>query len=110
MIDISLIKGNVRVNFESIGEGLQGEYDPTDPDDIDLIRFSVDRDANLINYWTYVDDSSYCCQYPTDCTDEQKVEGLMKVMGAIYKPVTNGESIKKICEKLSWIGIEKETI
>ena len=32
-------EGGVRVCWEDIGEGICGDYDPDDPDDIPLLRF-----------------------------------------------------------------------
>lgn len=37
----ALTRDHVRVELECIGEGFDGEFDPSDPDDRPLYRFSV---------------------------------------------------------------------
>jgi len=36
-------KPDVRVELEWIGEGYEGDYDPEDPEDVPLLRFTVYR-------------------------------------------------------------------
>ena len=38
---------NVSVELEDIGEGLSGDYDPNDKDDIPLLRFTVLKDGRV---------------------------------------------------------------
>jgi hypothetical protein len=90
---MELTAGDVKVVLEAIGEGRSGEYNEDDPEDIELLRFTVYRknpDHPTINTpwewdaWEQVEDASY----------------------EVYSYVEAGQSIKKICELLSWIAPE----
>ena len=53
-----------QVLFESIGEGYNGDYDPDDPKDIELLRFTVFEKKD--GEWEPIDDCSYCTLFPTN--------------------------------------------
>ena len=91
---------NVSVELEDIGEGLSGDYDPNDKDDIPLLRFTVWKDH------VQVDDASYCTQVPTDLTPTEATNVLATIMNEVAEPLAQGYSIKKMCERLSWIDRE----
>lgn len=99
-----LEKGTVSVEFSELGEGFFGEYNPRDCNDVELLRFYVQEFIDC--EWYDVDDSSYCTQLPVETTDEQRKKALQIIMDEVYEPVTQGKSIKKICEKLSWISLD----
>lgn len=100
----SLIKFPVKVEWVELGEGLDGDYNEDDPEDVELLRFDVYEWVN--GEWEPVDNASYCTNFPVSATKEQRREGLKVLMAGVYKDLVSGNSIKKICEKLSWIGIE----
>ena len=64
MINVS--KNNVSVELEHIGEGFDGDYDDTNPDDKPLLRFTV-----LLND-SQVDDASYCTALSNDISSDDK--------------------------------------
>jgi hypothetical protein len=88
---------NVVVEIEHIGEGLNGDYNPNDPEDKRLLRFTV-----LVNE-VPVDDASYCTLIPADAPKGLQFMVAKKILGAVYAPIINGKSIKRLCEKLSWL-------
>jgi hypothetical protein len=98
---MSLEKGKVKVKWEYIGEGYNGDYNINDEHDVQLLRFSVYKKEH--GDWRYVDDSSYCTNFPLFATDEQKEMALDVIMSHVYHKVLAGQSIKKICEFLSHI-------
>lgn len=104
-----LEKDNVRVEWTELGEGLCGEYNPDDPEDIELLRFDVFEKVSIPgtdeNDWQMVDDASYCTQVPVSATQEERSKLLEIIMDWVYEPVMNERSIKKICERLSWIDL-----
>ncbi len=101
---MKLVKDNVLVEFVELGEGLCGDYDPDDPEDIELLRFDI---LSLVDdKWVAVDDASYCTLIPVDVSDAKKREYLEFIMDHVHEPVTSGYSIKKLCERLSWLGLE----
>ncbi len=93
-----LIRGNLRIDWDELGEGWNGDWDPDDPDDVELLRFSVYRLEG--GEWVEADDASYCTQVPVATAAgvrQRLLEGLMdEIDGA-------RGSIKKLCERLSWI-------
>ena len=91
---------NISVELEDIGEGLSGDYDPEDKDDIPLLRFTVLKDDEP------VEDASYCTQVPTDITPTEATTVLATIMNEVAEPLAQGYSIKKMCERLSWIDRE----
>jgi hypothetical protein len=107
---MELTAGDVKVVWEAIGEGVSGEYDPDDPQDVELLRFSVYRkgidSTNPWNDWIEVDDASYCTQVPVDTPVETLTVLLARIFNEVYDYVQAGESIKKICERLSWIAVD----
>ena len=99
------IEGRVRVTLEYIGEGYEGDYDPTDPDDSPLVRFSIDERELGTEYWEAVDDSSYCTTIPITTPREQLESVARSILAEVQEPVLAGHSIKKLCERLSWIEV-----
>ena len=94
----------IKVEWSYIGEGLCGDFDPNDPDDVELLRFDVYRFVD--GDWEYVEDSSYCTQVPL-CSSREKIEATLRVLferfsDALQDPYA---SVKKLGEELSWIGV-----
>lgn len=108
MIDhLELIREPIKVEWVSLGEGLSGDYNEDDPDDIELLRFDVSkRNADVSGGWEAIDDASYCTRVPVE-TPKHVLRALLKIiMQEIYEAASEGHSIKKICEHLSWIGVD----
>lgn len=107
---MELMSGDVKVVWEAIGEGRSGEYNEDDPDDVELLRFSVYRKSidpnNPWNDWIEVDNASYCTQIPVDTPVETLTLLLARIFNEVYDYVVAGQSIKRICELLSWIAPE----
>lgn len=98
---MELIRDTVKVELEYIGEGYNGDYDPDDPEDQPLLRFTV---LKLVDgEWEQIDDASYCTQLPESIPNDEKMWVLTFIMNEVYDAVVGGASIKKRCELLSWI-------
>lgn len=99
---MELIQDNFRVEFECIGEGYSGDYDPADPEDAELLRFYISerRDGE----WEDADGGSYCTRVPADTDEETQEKLLQLLMKELIAGVEAGESIKKTGERLSWIS------
>ena len=98
---MEITKGNVKVCWVELGEGFNGDYDPEDPDDIELLRFDV---MHLVDgEWLYVESASYCTLFPVQADADLKAQALAILMDRFYEPVTQGISIKKLAEEMSWI-------
>lgn len=113
---IELIKDRVKVKWVDLGEGWCGEYSPDDPDDEELLRFDVffwepsedgwDEYNGKTGNWGDPGDASYCTRFPYNSTLEEQQKGLQIIMANVYDPLMSGYSIKKMCEELSWIGLD----
>lgn len=91
-------KSRITVEVDHIGEGWWGDYNPNDPADKPLLRFYVLRNGE------YLDDASYCTQ-TVDCEENADLLAAF-VLDAVIDFAQNRESIKKLCERLSWVDIE----
>ncbi|MBQ1776620.1 MAG: hypothetical protein IIZ93_00540 [Acidaminococcaceae bacterium] len=91
-------KKNVKVVFENLGEGWNGDYDPADPEDENLLRFTVYMDGEQ------VDDASYCTTIPATTDPALVKKSAERILSEVYNPLVSGYSIKKCCEALSWIS------
>jgi hypothetical protein len=107
---------NVLVRLDYIGEGRCEDYNPEDPDDIPLLRFSVYRKdeilddmMNVTGYtenWEEIDDSSYCTCLSAKTSRKILRQVADVIMSNIFRRAKWGREnhpIKKTCEVLSHI-------
>ena len=106
---VELIKDNVLVEIDWLEDGLSGEYQADDPDDVPMLRFTVCSCPYVdteFRHWDPVRNASYVMQIPID-TPRAVLEKLaQKIMDKVFDEIQAGNSIKEICEKLS--SIENE--
>jgi len=101
-----IVESGVRVTLDDeTNEGWGGDYDPQDPEDEHLMRFSVDR-LGADGEWLAVPEGSYCTGVANTASPEVVQRHLAFIMKAVKAPVLAGDSIKKLCEQLSWTGSE----
>lgn len=77
-----LLAGRVRVEWAELGEGYDGDYDPEDPDDVELLRFYFS--GLLDGHWLEVSGTSYCTHVPasTDPATRQQLLAILAIEGA----------------------------
>ena len=101
----------IKAVLEDIGEGVCGDYDPEDADDIQLLRFSAY--INNDGIFEQMNDASYCTQIPLS-TPYGELARLCMVIFEKYRDVAdayrNGSSVKKLGERLSWLSPSKEEV
>lgn len=104
--DIQLHRGDKKVQIEYCDEGYNGEFDPNDPEDVPLLRFSCFK---LLSEWgndgreyESMDSASYCTQLPVDTPFAELCDFARKVMDAIQE-----KEYKNKLEELS-LTIPKE--
>jgi gamma-glutamyl:cysteine ligase YbdK (ATP-grasp superfamily) len=95
-----LIRGNVKIEWVNLGEGLNGDYDPQNPDDRNLLRFDVYRCDD--NGWAAIEDGSYCTMVDANSKYSVLRDHLRRFMDIIYDDVSNHGKAKRLCESLSW--------
>ncbi len=96
----------VRVDWYNAGEGWNGDFNPNDPEDTNLLRFDV-YVKNTDNKWETVEDASYCTQVPAN-TSEDILEQKLRIIFDNYRDAITEYSIcslKELGEKLSWISV-----
>jgi hypothetical protein len=97
-----LIRGDLKIEWVNLDEGISGDYDETDPDDVNLLRFDVYR-LNLDNGgWEPIEDGSYCTLVHHDAPKEELIKHLQHFMDTIYDDVSSHGKAKRLCEALSW--------
>jgi hypothetical protein len=100
----SIIRGNVRIDWVNLGEGYDGDYDPENPDDVNLLRFDVYRNNGID--WVEVEDGSYCTQVPAKSNHITLRRILSSFMDYIYDDITSVGKAKRKCEQLSWTDLD----
>ena len=95
----SVSRDNITVTFENLNEGYSGDYNENDPDDKNLLRFTVYKDNKE------VDDASYCTTIPVTASISDVYKAAEYILNEVYWPLRSGYSIKKLCETLSWISV-----
>jgi hypothetical protein len=99
---LTLIRDTVRIDWDELGEGWDGDFDPDDPTDMELLRFSVYRLEN--GEWVEVEDSSYCTRTPVGTSEAIRQRLLEGLMDEFHDEVVAGHSVKKLGERMSWIN------
>ncbi|MBA4372302.1 MAG: hypothetical protein C0402_05520 [Thermodesulfovibrio sp.] len=97
---------DVRVEWCNLGEGCSGDFDETDPSDVNLLRFDIHVRIHRNGEWEDPGDASYCTLMPANAPEELLEAGLRHIMKAVESSIHNLQSIKKTCEELSWISPE----
>jgi len=115
-----------RVTLEWIGEGNSGDYNPEDPNDCPLLRFSVSRwykagespKSHFTDYahdWVFdgdecvqVSDASYCTQLDARAPLAKLAKAARIIMDHVEGHVASETRIKKLCEELSWFEIKAD--
>jgi len=104
--DVVLERGQTAVVLEYIGEGYGGDYDAEDPEDDPLIRFSVyhrNSPGEFPEGFEPVDDASYCTEILASTPRLTLQRIALSILYEVQGDVDSGMSIKKRCERLSWI-------
>ena len=132
-IEVVSDDGLVKVNLDWEGEGINGDYEEDDPQDIPLLRYTIHRKltkdcqedsfCNLtgeiaqqteehkhlyhpdysFGEWVKVRDASYCTQLPANAPREQLFEAANSILFYVEDGVRDLRHQKKQYEELSWI-------
>ena len=94
-------RNNLRIEWIDLGEGLSGDYNPDDPEDIHLLRFDLYNSIDGV--WEMVDDCSYCTLMPVDTSEDILMKALEYMIDEFTEVINAGYSGKKTGERLSWI-------
>jgi len=100
--------GNLKAEWSRLGEGLSGDYNPNDPEDVELLRFDVSYLPDGEENWEAVPDASYCTRFPVDACYDLKLKALNTIICEYYDACSGNynefsPSVKRLGERLSWI-------
>lgn len=104
--------GETMVRFEHNDEGLNGDFDPADPDDRPLLRVSVLRNTgNGVDDWEYVEGASWCTGIVAGHSDEQLRQLCNRAATALDK-VYDLEGFKDAARRVTegMEGLNRETV
>lgn len=98
---VDVERDGVRVAFEWIGEGWSGDYNPDDPEDEPLLRFTVyRRDGDEL---VDVDSGSYCTAVSALTNRDVVIRLALAILDRVEDHARAGQSIRRITEELSWL-------
>jgi len=103
-------KDNLRCDICNIGEGICGDFDPSNPLDVPLLRFYVLKKKG--NDWEEVEGASYCTELPADTPDETLRKAAQYILQQ-YESLLRGDceySAKELGEKLSELSPESAVL
>lgn len=110
--------GKYKVEWVFIGEGWNGDYDDTNPDDTALMRFDTyqlrtdycvderhespcklpcDACSDECDLWVEFEDGSYCTQTPYDTPD-----GVLVALAQLMADKIADHPTRRTCEEMSW--------
>jgi hypothetical protein len=111
-------KGDLAIQFEDIGEGLNGDYNPDDPNDMALLRFDASALGEIKERhgdgdcedqeggWRYLEDSSYCTLLSTTLNDDERRKAADLIIDFALPRLKDGRSPKHVFGECSWISDE----
>lgn len=98
---VSIWDDKFRADWYNAGEGITGDYNPEDPNDVNLLRFDIYYKVD--DDWEEVEDASYCTNVAAS-TDVTRLRELLQHIFSEYRDTDYpSSSVKKIGERLSWI-------
>jgi len=92
----------IRVVLTWLGEGIDGDYNPEDAEDVPLLRFDVYTWSEEDSAWSCPEDSSYCTQLSAFAGEEICRKAIEHILCEVEN--RGGNSMKRVCEELSWIS------
>ena len=106
---MEIIFDTYKAEWDDIGEGCDGDYDPNDPDDVQLLRFYTYEFNGCYTAessrpeWIEIDGGSFCTRMPT--TTAEKI--LMKALMAVVFELHSTSGSLSALERMSWITPEE---
>ena len=109
-LDVEVEEGDVKVVFTYLGEGISGDYDREDEDDMPMLRFDIfereyvdDGREHPDWNWIEVDSGSYCTEVCIDTPKEILEEMAQYILDNVKDDISANRSIRSIGQELSWI-------
>jgi hypothetical protein len=97
--DYKFTKGAITVTLTGIGEGYQGDYDPTDPNDAPLYRIDVTRRGR-----EYEDECGTNCTLIVAGLGTDYKALIRRIAAYAHARAINGDSLRRIAAGISWFS------
>lgn len=110
----SYIFAGCRIDWDELGEGFNGDHDPTDPDDVELLRFTIYRNTYedpRQATWVEVEGGSWCTEIPasTDLASRQRMlESMMTEVGSKVREADEDPQVGGLVE--NWSSMDSTDI
>ena len=87
--DLPVIEDDlIRIKWVNIGEGIHGDYNENNPNDVNLLRFDVSVKTDD-GTWEDIEDASYCTQVPADTPKDDLKELLLILYNRYSSEITS---------------------
>lgn len=97
---MEVIYGGIKAEWVDLNEGWEGEYDPSDADDVHFLRFDVLVYRN--DEWVDPGKASYCTRMPANSPPKMLMRALCEI--AVQADNERGSgSLKRRLQELSWL-------
>lgn len=103
--ELRISVGRLRLSWEYIGEGHSGDYDPSDPQDQQLLRFYVEW-LTVNDGWQELDDASYCTCLTVGTDRGDLCRYAVDILHSISPDGDRPSNYKKTMELWSWLGTD----
>ena len=109
----------IRLSLEDIGEGYSGDYDPSNPDDVALLRLDClirtstypDGEETDDPEWRYPDGGSVCTLIPVAATKSQRRRFLTKALTLIEDYIEQGgDGVWTPMARASWFTVDDDLV
>lgn len=105
MSDPILIKiGDYRLTFLDDGEGLNGRYDPDNPNDIPVMRFFIEQHDG--SSWEPIENTSHCTRVSARLPKKELEFAARWILRHFMRALAYCSSVKRASAGLSWISTD----
>ena len=101
MIEFTSPNGKWKLEWFSLGEGTDGDFDPTDPNDVEYLR--ADLFEKVDGSWTEVENGSYC----TLASVSTPPKILEKFSLDLFMDLSDNHFKRRYMELWTWRTIDK---
>lgn len=101
----TIVGSRLKVEWEALGESiLGGDYDSSNPNDEEVLRFYVSKAIEEDAYYEPVSDGSFCTCVLANTENEILIRFLLTIFDRYLECIEAGKSCKKTGEELSWLS------
>ena len=102
---VDVTDGSLKLELQNIGEGLAGDYDPNDPNDVPLLRFYLSRRTH--GDWEEVESASRCTMIDARAPIDRQIRHALDMFLAFRARIDRYDEdvyVDDVADKMSWVG------